>query len=75
MTRLYFVSSDTSTMVSVRRVVRHLIRITILAEHQIMLHLCIGFAERRRAEKQEHRQRKPQYPFFHAVLRLWGKIF
>ena len=24
---------------------------------------------------QEHRQRKPQYPFFHAVLRLWGKIF
>ena len=55
------------------RVVRDMLRVTVLAEHQIVLDLRIGFAQRRRADEREHQQGEQTDPFFHTVLQMWGK--
>ena len=50
-----------------------MLRVTVLAEHQIVLDLRIGFAQRRRADERERQQGEQTDPFFHTVLQMWGK--
>ncbi len=70
MTRLYLLSSDTRTMVSVRGVVGHLLGIAVLAEHQIVLDLCVRFAECRSAHQRKKQSKQDgRKMLFHMFLR------